>query len=181
MKKQLLLMLLMFFIRSANADLMHRDYELLKQVDDSIEVEINEGDLKIDTYRAGGAGGQHVNVTDSAVRITHIPTGVVVQCQSDRSQHKNKATAMKVLRSRIYERELQLKQEEIDKRDATKKKIEWGSQIRSYVLHPYRMVKDHRTNYEEGNVDAVLDGDIDRFIVEYLMQAGGMGDVEKQN
>ncbi|MEI6092827.1 MAG: peptide chain release factor 2 [bacterium] len=144
------------------------------QVDDSIEIDIKEGDLKIDTFRAGGAGGQHVNTTDSAVRITHIPTGIVVQCQNERSQHKNKATAIKVLKSKMYERELQLRQEKINKVDSTKKKIEWGSQIRSYVIHPYQMVKDHRTNYEEGNVNAVLDGDLDSFMIEYLMQSGGM-------
>ena len=144
------------------------------QIDESIEVDIKEADLKIDTFRAGGAGGQHVNTTDSAVRITHAPTGIVVQCQNERSQHKNKATALKVLKSRIYERELALRQEKVDKTNSVKKKIEWGSQIRSYVLHPYQMVKDHRTNYEEGNINAVLDGELDNFMIEYLMQAGGM-------
>jgi peptide chain release factor 2 len=149
------------------------------QVDDSIDIDIKEADLKIDTFRAGGAGGQHVNTTDSAVRITHIPTGIVVQCQNERSQHKNKATAMKVLKSRMYERELELRQEKLDKTQATKKKIEWGSQIRSYVLHPYQMVKDHRTNYEEGNINAVLDGELDNFMIEYLMQAGGIANDKK--
>ena len=144
------------------------------QVDDSIEIDIKEGDLKIDTFRAGGAGGQHVNTTDSAVRITHIPTGIVVQCQNERSQHKNKATAMKVLKSKMYERELELRQAKIDKVDSTKKKIEWGSQIRSYVIHPYQLVKDHRTGFEVGNVNAVLDGDLDSLMIEYLMQMGGM-------
>ncbi|MFH1223373.1 MAG: peptide chain release factor-like protein, partial [Pseudomonadota bacterium] len=144
------------------------------QVDDSIEIDIKEVDLKIDTFRAGGAGGQHVNTTDSAVRITHMPTGIVVQCQNERSQHKNKATAMKILKSRMYERELELKQEKINKTNSVKKKIEWGSQIRSYVLQPYQMVKDHRTNYEEGNINAVLDGELDSFMIEYLMQSGGM-------
>lgn len=147
------------------------------QIDDDIDVEINEADLKVDTYRAGGAGGQHVNKTESAIRITHMPTGIVVQCQNDRSQHKNRATAMKVLKSKIYERELEIRQEKTDKANAEKKKIEWGSQIRSYVLHPYQMVKDHRTNYEEGNVNAILDGDLDSFMVEYLMS---VGDVKKQ-
>ncbi len=149
------------------------------QVDDSIDIEIKEVDLKIDTFRAGGAGGQHVNTTDSAVRITHLPTGIVVQCQNERSQHKNKATAMKVLKSRMYERELELRQEKLDKTQATKKKIEWGSQIRSYVLHPYQMVKDHRTNYEEGNINAVLDGELDNFMIEYLMQTGGISNDKK--
>ena len=146
------------------------------QIDDSIEVDIKECDLKIDTFRAGGAGGQHVNTTDSAVRITHAPTGIVVQCQNERSQHKNKATAMKVLKSRIYERELELRQEKVNKANSVKKKIEWGSQIRSYVLHPYQMVKDHRTGYEEGNISAVLDGELDNFMIEYLMQTGGISD-----
>jgi peptide chain release factor 2 len=144
------------------------------QVEDDIDLEINEADLKVDTFKSGGAGGQHVNKTESAIRITHMPTGVVVQCQSDRSQHKNRATAMKVLKSKLYERELAIRQEKIDKVNATKKKIEWGSQIRSYVIHPYQMVKDHRTNFEMGNVNAVLDGEIDDFIVEYLMQSGGV-------
>jgi peptide chain release factor 2 len=144
------------------------------QVEDDIDLEINEADLKVDTFKAGGAGGQHVNKTESAIRITHVPTGIIVQCQSDRSQHKNRATAMKVLKSKLYERELSIRQEKIDKVNATKKKIEWGSQIRSYVIHPYQMVKDHRTNFEIGNVNAVLDGEIDDFIVEYLMQSGGV-------
>ena len=144
------------------------------QVDEGIDLDINEADLKVDTYKAGGAGGQHVNKTESAIRITHVPTGIVVQCQSDRSQHKNRATAMKVLKSKMYERELAIRQEKIDKENSTKKKIEWGSQIRSYVIHPYQLVKDHRTNFEMGNVNAVLDGEIDDFIVEYLIQSGGI-------
>ena len=137
--------------------------------DDDVEIEINESDLKIDTYRASGAGGQHINKTDSAVRITHLPTNIVVQCQNERSQHKNKAMAMKILRSRIYDMELEKKRAEKDSLHKGKKDIAWGSQIRSYVLQPYQMVKDHRTNCEIGNVQAVLDGDINRFINEYLL------------
>lgn len=141
------------------------------EVDDEITVEINEDDLRIDTYRAGGKGGQHVNKTDSAVRITHLPSGIVVQCQNERSQHQNKAMAMKFLKSRLYEQELQLKNQKIDEENKLKKDIAWGSQIRSYVLHPYKMVKDHRTNLENGNAAKVLDGDIDEFIQAYLMNA----------
>ena len=139
------------------------------EVDDEIKIEINEDDLRIDTFRAGGKGGQHVNKTDSAVRITHLPTGIVVQCQNERSQYQNKAMAMKFLKSRLYERELQLKNQKIDEENKLKKDIAWGSQIRSYVLHPYKMVKDHRTNLENGNASKVLDGDIDEFIQAYLM------------
>lgn len=139
------------------------------EVSGDIDIEINENDLRVDTYRASGAGGQHVNKTDSAVRITHIPTGIVVQCQNERSQHKNRAVAIKVLKSRLYEVELRKKAEELDEFNKTKKKIEWGSQIRSYILHPYKMIKDHRTNMEVGNVDKVLDGDIDNFIEAYLI------------
>lgn len=140
------------------------------EVADDVEVEIDESDLRIDTYRSSGAGGQHVNKTDSAVRLTHIPTGVVVACQNERSQHKNKATAMKVMRARLYELEMKKKQDRLDELQSTKKEIAWGSQIRSYVLHPYRMVKDHRTGIEVGNTDAVLDGDIDKFIEGYMQQ-----------
>ncbi len=141
------------------------------EVDDEIVVEIDESDLRIDTYRSTGAGGQHVNKTDSAVRLTHFPTGIVVQCQNERSQHKNKAMAMKYLKSRIYELKLQEQNAKIDEVNKLKKDIAWGSQIRSYVLHPYKMIKDHRTNLEVGNVGRVLDGDIDDFIEAYLMSA----------
>ncbi len=137
--------------------------------DDTVDIQVNDVDLKIDTYRSSGAGGQHVNKTDSAVRITHLPTGIVAQCQNERSQHKNKAMAMKILKSRLYDLELQKKQEEKDTLHKTKKDIAWGSQIRSYVLQPYQMVKDHRTNIEIGNVSAVLDGDLNRLIQEYLL------------
>ena len=143
---------------------------LYPDVDQEIEVDISEKDLRIDTYRASGAGGQHVNTTDSAVRITHVPTGVVVQCQNERSQHKNKASAMKVLRARLYEFYARQAAEEAEAKAAPKQKIEWGSQIRSYVLAPYRMVKDLRTNHETGNVDAVLDGDLDSFMEAWLSQ-----------
>ncbi len=139
------------------------------QVDESIEIEIKKDDLRIDTYRAGGKGGQNVQKNDTAVRITHLPTKLVVQCQSERSQHQNKALAMKVLKSRLYELELEKQRAQQEEVEATKKKIEWGSQIRSYVLHPYKMVKDHRTDFEMGNADAVLDGDLGGFIHHYLM------------
>ena len=140
------------------------------EVDDQIVIEIDEKDLRIDTYRSTGAGGQHVNKTDSAVRITHMPTGIVVQCQNERSQHKNKAMAMKYLRSRLYEMKLREQNEKLRDVNKTKKDIAWGSQIRSYVMHPYKMVKDHRTSLETGNVNRVLDGDIDDFIEAYLLQ-----------
>ena len=133
-------------------------------VDDSIEVEIDNKDLRVDTYRASGAGGQHVNKTDSAVRITHIPTGIVVQCQNQRSQHKNRATAMSMMKSRLYELELQNREADIAAQEADKKEIGWGHQIRSYVLQPYQMVKDLRTGVETSNTGAVLDGDIDEFL-----------------
>lgn len=140
------------------------------EVDERIVIEIDEKDLRIDTYRSTGAGGQHVNKTDSAVRLTHLPTGIVVQCQNERSQHKNKDMAMKYLRSRLYEMKLAEKNAKLDEVNKTKKGIAWGSQIRSYVLHPYKMVKDHRTNLEKGNVTKVLDGDLDDFIKAYLLQ-----------
>jgi len=142
--------------------------DVMAEVDDDIDIDINESDLRIDTYRSSGAGGQHVNTTDSAVRITHIPTGVMVACQSERSQIKNRATAMKMLKGRLYEIELEKRQKEASDEYSNKQKIEWGSQIRSYVLHPYNMVKDLRTNCETSNTTAVLDGEIDEFIETYL-------------
>jgi len=139
------------------------------EIDDDIEVEINEADLRVDTFRASGAGGQHVNKTDSAIRITHAPTGIVVQCQNERSQHKNRATAMKLLRARLYELRRREQDEKMQEFHKEKRDIAWGSQIRSYVLQPYRLVKDHRTGVEAGNVDAVLNGAIDDFIEAYLL------------
>ncbi|MDC0058147.1 peptide chain release factor 2 [Pelagibacteraceae bacterium] len=138
------------------------------EIDDKIEVEINESDLRIDTYRASGAGGQHVNTTDSAVRIKHLPTNIVVQCQNDRSQHKNKAYAINMLKSRIYEHELQKRKEKENVINNQKQQIGWGSQIRSYVLHPYKLIKDLRTNHETSNVNDVLDGEIDSFLEKSL-------------
>ena len=137
---------------------------VLPDLDDDIEIEIKEADLRIDTYRSSGAGGQHVNVTDSAVRITHNPTGIVVQCQNERSQHKNKATAMKILKAALFEAEEEKRRKEAEQEHADKAKIEWGSQVRSYVLHPYQMVKDHRTDYESSQTQKVLDGALDGFI-----------------
>jgi peptide chain release factor 2 len=138
------------------------------EVDDRIEVDIKQSDLRVDTYRASGAGGQHVNKTSSAVRITHIPTGIVVQCQNEKSQHRNRDIAMKILRARLYERERRVQQEKLQEIHDNLDDIAWGSQIRSYVMQPYRLVKDHRTSFERGNVDAVLDGDLDEFIEAYL-------------
>jgi peptide chain release factor 2 len=139
-------------------------------VDDSIEIDINEKDLRIDTYRSSGAGGQHVNKTDSAVRITHIPTNTVVTCQNERSQFQNKDMAMKILRSRLYELELKKREEQDAAAKAAQKKIEWGSQIRNYVLYPYQLIKDVRTNVEKTDSTAVLDGDLDDFMLAYLQQ-----------
>jgi peptide chain release factor 2 len=139
------------------------------EIADDIDVKVVESDLRVDTYRSSGAGGQHVNTTDSAVRITHIPTGIVVACQTERSQHMNKATALRVLRAKLYEKEVQEREAQASEISGVKKEIGWGSQIRSYVLHPYKMVKDLRTGIETGNPDAVLDGDLEDFIVAFLM------------
>ena len=139
------------------------------EIDEDIVIDIRDEDLRVDTFRSSGAGGQHVNKTESAIRITHLPTGIVVQCQNERSQHKNRAMAMKVLKSRLYELKLREQEEKAEALHNAKKDIAWGSQIRSYVLHPYKMVKDHRTNLEVGNATRVLDGDIDEFINAYLI------------
>ena len=138
-------------------------------IEDDVVIEIDDKDLRVDTFRSSGAGGQHVNKTESAIRITHLPSGIVVQCQNERSQHMNRAMAMKLLKARLYEKELEEREKEMDKIHATKKKIAWGSQIRSYIMQPYQLVKDHRTGKEVGNVDAVLDGDLDGFIEAYLI------------
>jgi len=140
------------------------------EIDDDVEVEINDSDLRVDTYRASGAGGQHVNKTDSAVRITHQPTGIVVQCQNERSQHKNRAMAMKILKARLYEKEMEERRRAQDRIENSKMEIAWGSQIRSYVLHPYQLVKDHRTDCETGSVNQVLDGGLDAFVEAFLLQ-----------
>jgi peptide chain release factor 2 len=144
---------------------------VIPEVPDDIVVAIDEKDLRVDTFRSSGSGGQHVNKTDSAVRITHLPTGIVVQCQNERSQHKNKATAMKILRARLYEKEMKEKEEKLQELHNSKKEIAWGSQIRSYIMHPYKMVKDHRTNKVIHQVDRVMDGEIDEFIKAYLLSA----------
>lgn len=146
---------------------------VIPEVPEEINIEIDEKDLRVDTFRSSGAGGQHVNKTDSAVRITHLPTGIVVQCQNERSQHKNKAMALKILRARLYERERKEKEEKLRELHNSKKEIAWGSQIRSYILHPYKMVKDHRTNKIIYQVDRVLDGEIDEFMKAYLLNVNG--------
>lgn len=144
--------------------------EIMPEVDNDTNIEIEDKDLKVDTYRASGAGGQHVNKTESAVRITHLPTGIVVQCQNERSQIQNRATAMKMLTSRLVEEKIKEQEAEIARLQGEQQEIGWGSQIRSYVFHPYTMVKDHRTNFEKGNVGAVMDGEIDEFINAWLKQ-----------
>jgi peptide chain release factor 2 len=143
------------------------------EIEEDIEIEVRDEDLRVDTYRSSGAGGQHVNKTDSAVRLTHLPSGIVVACQNERSQHKNRAMAMKILRSRLYELELEKQREKKEQITGQKRDINFGSQIRSYVLHPYRMVKDHRTGVEIGNADGVLDGDLDRLIEAELLRRAG--------
>lgn len=142
--------------------------DVIPEVSEGVEIEVKPEDLRVDTFRSSGAGGQHVNVTDSAVRITHEPSGIVVSSQAQRSQHQNKHTAMKILKSRLYQKAEEEKQKDMEKISGKKRKIEWGSQIRSYVLHPYLMVKDHRTGYQTSNANAVLDGDLDGFIEAYL-------------
>jgi len=150
---------------------------IVPEIDDAIEVEIDEGDLRVDTYRSGGAGGQHVNKTDSAVRLTHLPTGLVVQCQNERSQHKNRSSAMKVLRARLYERARRQREEKLAEQRGDQRQIDFGSQIRSYTLHPQQRVKDHRTGLETGDVESVLEGNLDRFIRATLLQrASGKGE-----
>lgn len=143
--------------------------DVIPDIEEDIEIEINENDLRIDTFRSSGAGGQHVNKTDSAVRITHLPTGIAVACQKERSQHRNREIAMRLLKAKLYEVEMEKKRKEKEEYEASKSKIEWGSQIRSYVMHPYRMVKDHRTGVEFGNVEKVMDGGIDPFIHAFLL------------
>ena len=145
--------------------------DVLPELDDDVQIDINPDDLRVDTYRASGAGGQHINKTDSAIRITHIPTGVVVSCQNERSQHKNRETAMKMLMAKLLEIKEREQKEKIEDLKGVQMDIAWGSQIRSYVFHPYNLVKDHRTNFEMGNINAVMDGELDGFINEYLKSA----------
>jgi len=142
--------------------------DVIAEIEDELDIKIEEKDLRIDVYRSRGAGGQSVNTTDSAVRITHLPTGIVAQCQNERSQFQNKQTALKILKARIYEAGQVKKEEELRQQEKSKKKIEWGSQIRSYVLHPYNLVRDHRTDFQTGDTQRVLDGDLDEFIKAYL-------------
>ncbi len=145
------------------------------EIDDDIDIQINDKDLRVDTYRSSGAGGQHINKTDSAIRITHLPSGIVVSCQMERSQHKNRDTAMKMLKARLYEMEQQKLKEDIESRSGEKSDVAWGSQIRSYVFHPYKMVKDLRTDFETGDVNGVMDGDLDGFVDSYLKSTIGIG------
>jgi peptide chain release factor 2 len=168
-------------VRLSPFDAAHRRHtsfalvEVSPLVEDDVEVEIDESDLRIETYRASGAGGQHVNKTDSAVRITHIPSKIVVQCQNERSQSSNKQTAMKLIRSKLVELEERRRREELAREKGEAQDVAWGSQIRSYVLHPYTMVKDHRTGHEMGDANRVLDGDLDGFVHAYLVQSAGNG------
>jgi peptide chain release factor 2 len=168
-------------VRLSPFDAAHRRHtsfalvEVSPFVEDDVDVEIDDNDLRIETYRASGAGGQHVNKTDSAVRITHIPTKIVVQCQNERSQSSNKQTAMKLLRSKLVELQEQRRREELAREKGEAQDVAWGSQIRSYVLHPYTMVKDHRTGYEMGDANRVLDGDLDGFVHAYLVRSAGNG------
>ena len=142
--------------------------EVLTEIDDTIDIEIRDDDLKMDVFRASGAGGQHINKTSSAVRLTHIPSGIVVSCQMERSQHKNRDRAIKMLKAKLYDIEMQKKQDELDSQRDSHQAVEWGSQIRSYVMQPYQMIKDHRTNFESGNVTKVMDGYLEPFIEAYL-------------
>jgi len=142
--------------------------DVIPEIEDDVAVQVEDKDLRIDTFRSSGPGGQHMQKTDSAVRITHLPSGIVAACQNERSQHQNKQTAMKILRAKLYEQKIRKQEEKLSKQNIDKRKIEWGSQIRSYVMHPYSMVKDHRTDYQTSNVNAVMDGEIEAFIEAYL-------------